>query len=80
MTQHDLLEWTRRQPFIPFRLHVLDGRTFDIRHSEMCMPTSSIVVIGLPRDPAQPIAERSEFISLEYIVRIEPLMSMPAST
>jgi hypothetical protein len=79
MMQQDLLEWTRRRPFEPFRLYVSDGTAYEIRHPELCMPTFSTVIIGLPRDPAQPIAERATMISLLHVVRVEPLAAATAS-
>ena len=80
MTPENLLEWTRRRPFIPFRLHISDGTKYEIRHPELCMPTWSVAVIGLPRDALQPVADRIELVSLEHIVRLEPLVAMPASS
>ena len=44
------------------------------------MPTWSIAVIGLPRDPTNPVAERIEVVTLDHIVRLEPLVRTSAST
>ncbi len=80
MTPENLLEWTRRRPFIPFLLHISDGTKYEIRHPEMCMPVWNAAVIGLPRDASKAVAERIELVSLGHIVRLEPLTAMPASS
>jgi hypothetical protein len=77
MTPDNLLEWTLRRPFIPFRLHVSDGTVYEIRHPELCMPTWSVAVIGLPREDTQPVADRIELVALGHIVRLEPLIAAP---
>lgn len=80
MTPENLLEWTRRRPFVPFNLHTSDGTVYEVRHPEMCMPTWSVAVIGMPREPSQPVADRIQLVSLGHIVRLEPLIPAPAGT
>jgi hypothetical protein len=73
MRPDDLLTWTRTAPFVPFRIHLNSGRTFDIRHPEMLRVGRSTVNIytfaGEPTDPF----ERMEMVSLVLIESIEPL-------
>ena len=38
MTLQELQTALRTRPFKPFRLYVSGGETFDVRHSELCMP------------------------------------------
>lgn len=75
----DLLAWTRAVPFVPFRIRLNSGRTFDIRHPEMVRVGQSIVnVFTFAGEPADPY-ERMEMISLVLIESIEPLeVSHPA--
>ena len=73
MTPDDLLLWRCRQPFEPFRIWVSDGNSYEIRHPELCMPGFTSTVIGLPRDPERPVAERFEMISMPDIVKVEAL-------
>ena len=35
MTPQEILRYVRGQPFRPFRIHLVSGRTFDVRHPEM---------------------------------------------
>jgi hypothetical protein len=80
MTQQDLLGWTRRRPFAPFRLFVDDGSAFEIRHPELCMPGFSTVAIGLPRDPARPEADRIIMVSTQHVSRLEPIEATQAAS
>jgi hypothetical protein len=75
----DLLTWTRRRPFVPFRIWVSDGNSYEVRHPELCMPGFTSTVIGLPRDPARPAAERFEMISMFHIVKLEPIEAAQTS-
>ena len=36
----------RRQPFVPLRIFLTDGKTYDIRHPEMAIVTSREVLRG----------------------------------
>ncbi len=60
-------------PFVPFRLCLNSGRTYEIRHPEMLRVGRSSVniysFVGAPEDPY----ERMEMISLVLIERIEPI-------
>ncbi|MGL4551992.1 MAG: hypothetical protein ACRC33_12505 [Gemmataceae bacterium] len=68
-----LLNWTRATPFVPFRIRLNSGRTYDIRHPEMLRVGRSTVhvyqYIGEPTDPY----ERMEMLGLVLIESIEPL-------
>lgn len=70
----DLYRTLHRKPFQPFRVHLTDGRSYDI-----CYPRNNVVgttffVIGIPA-PEDPefIAERTIKVPLEFIDRIESL-------
>jgi hypothetical protein len=73
MAPEDILVWTRRRPFEPFRIVVSDGSHYDIRHPELCMPGVNAAIVGLPRDPSRLVPERFEFVSMLHIVNLEPL-------
>jgi hypothetical protein len=72
------------RPFVPFRIHVLDGRTYDIRHPEEIMISSLFATVGVrSRPPAGPNAggngdtsrfyDQIELVALRAISRLEPL-------
>ena len=73
MRPDDLLTWTRATPFVPFRLRMTGGRTFDIRHPEMVrVGRSTVNIYTFAGEPADPY-ERMEILSLLLIESIEPL-------
>lgn len=69
----DILNLTRRRPFAPFRIHMSDGSSFEVRHPELAMVLQSRVVIGVPpADPERPPKEL-QFCSILHITRLEEL-------
>jgi hypothetical protein len=74
MNAQDVVRHLKEQPFIPFRIHLDDGRTFDIRHPEMMIVTKRIAVVAIPR-PGSPnsIYDNVVTLSLLHIVTIEPI-------
>jgi len=73
MPPQELLSYLQRRPFEPFRIRLTDGEGYDVRHPEMVLPALQTAEIGLPHDPALPIAGRIVTVSLAHIVRLEPL-------
>ena len=69
MQAEDLREFTRRRPFVAFRLHVSDGRTYVIRHPDMVIPMRSRVVVGVGDKDGIP--SHTEHIALNHVVRLE---------
>ena len=78
MSPQDLLEARRRQPFVPFRVHVADGSCYEVRHPEMLMTGTTFVIIGLTL-PNQilPVYESTVVLDLNQITRLEPLPTLP---
>ena len=74
MKPDDVLQLLRRRPFEPFRIHVSDGSTFEIRHPDLAIVERSKVIIGVPGPQGLdgPV-ERSIFCALIHITRLEPL-------
>jgi hypothetical protein len=66
------------RPFAPLRIHMTDGRTFDIRHPDQVLVARSTIDIGVEPDP-NGIVDRAEFCSLLHVVRIERLASQASS-
>jgi hypothetical protein len=64
----------RRRPFVPFRLTLTEGSTYEVRHPELCMAGRRSAIIGLaaPNDPDL-LFERSVTVDLFHIVKLEPL-------
>ena len=71
MRPNDLLEFIRRQPFAPFRIHLTDGTTYDVRHPDQIIVLRSRAVLAASADDTIP--DRLEHVALVHIVRIEEL-------
>jgi hypothetical protein len=76
MRPEDLHSALHVQPFVPFRLHLTDGRSFDVPHPEFLMVTQRVVYVGVyPTRYANGmmIPEYTEPITLVQIVSLEPI-------
>jgi hypothetical protein len=69
MRPEDLLERLRKWPFLPFRIHMTDGQSYDITHPEAVLVLRNRAIIGLRPDPATNMPDRSEQIALLHVVR-----------
>ncbi len=67
-----------RDPFIPLRLHLADGRTVDVLNPGFCFIArlSLYVFAGKPRES---LAEDVQLISLRHIVSVEPIAPQQAA-
>ncbi len=64
----------RRRPFVPFRVHLTDGRVFDVPYRGMTLVAQGYVKIGIPiTDGPHPICDHTEYVPLKLIDRIEDL-------
>lgn len=72
MRAEDILTFLRATPFEPFRIHLSDGTSFEIRHPELAIVERSKVIVGVPgpRGPDGPV-ERTVFCALLHITRAE---------
>jgi len=77
MRPEELMTLLKTRPFVPLRIHMTDGQTYDIRHPHMVLVLRQRVDIGMRPDPATGVLERVEPCSLLHIVRIEELPPQP---
>lgn len=73
ITSQLMLFYVKAQPFRPFRIHMVSGKTFDIRHPEMVKvgKTYLVVFTYVAEDPE--IVDRWETVSLLLIENISHL-------
>ncbi|MGF1580302.1 MAG: hypothetical protein ACFCD0_13145 [Gemmataceae bacterium] len=79
MRPEEMSELLRVRPFIPLRLHMTDGQTYDLRHPKQVLVLRERVDIGVGADPITGVLDRVEHCSLLPIVRIEQLTISPQS-
>jgi hypothetical protein len=65
------------RPFVPLRIHMTDGRAYDIKHPDQVFIARTTFDVGVEPDP-NGIFDRMEFGSLLHIVRVERI-STPSS-
>jgi hypothetical protein len=73
MRPEDLSELLRAQPFVPFRIHMTDGKFYDIFHPEAVMLFRTRAIIGLRPDPKNIYYNQTEQIALLHVVRTSPI-------
>ncbi|HBI43437.1 MAG TPA: hypothetical protein DDY78_11355 [Planctomycetales bacterium] len=80
ITTRDLLTRLRRRPFEGFRVHLTDGRYFDILYPELNMVGTTWFSIGVP-EPGKPdpFAEHFVDVDLSMICKLESLTA-PVAT
>ena len=71
MRPEDLREFTRKNPFEPYRIHITSGQTYDIYHPDQVIVLRSRVVIGVGGENGVP--DGVEHVALIHIVRVEEL-------
>lgn len=69
----ELLQRLRAQPFRPFRLVMADGTSYDIRRRDFLMVDLGSAVIGMPADENEDLYQVTHQISLQHVIRLEPL-------
>ena len=73
MRAEDLLDWVRAAPFVPFRVRLNSGRTFEVRHPEMVRVGRTTAYIFTYLSEPPDVVQKMEMIGLVLIESIEPL-------
>jgi hypothetical protein len=80
MKPEELYRILHKRPFEPFRIHLTDGRLFDIRYPEINLVGVNYMVIGIPvPDDPDPVADQFIKVPLSLFDRIEPLSGAAAT-
>ncbi len=74
MSPESLREMLERRPFLPFRLHLSDGRHFVISRPELVFIGGSMPVIGLVRDVASEFWDEPVTVANRHITGLEPIV------
>ncbi len=73
MSHEDLQARVAQRPFVPFRITLTEGTSYDVRHPELFMLGRRAAVIGLSKDPEQTLFDSTVLVDLLHVVRLEPL-------
>jgi hypothetical protein len=72
MSTNDVLNMTRRQPFMPFRIVTTDGTIYEVRHPDLVMVGLSSLIVGYPSEQEPHAFSRWDVVSLRHVIRLEP--------
>jgi hypothetical protein len=79
MPPEDLLERLNRRPFEPFRIHLSDGTSYEVRQPELVLVGHRSAVVGVTDSEQQPpLYDRYTTVALVHIVRLEPIAASAA--
>jgi len=60
-----------REPFRPFRIHLVDGRAFKVVQRKFCILTDRAAYIGVPDPKLRGIVKRVDYCPFDYATGIE---------
>lgn len=80
MQQTEMVERIYQRPFQPFRLHMKDGRTYELRTPELVRVLETKILIFFPDKYKPPPAfDHYETAALQEIILVEPI-ALPAAS
>jgi hypothetical protein len=75
MKPEEIKNFRDAQPFVPFRLCLSDGKTYDIPHPEFLMVTKTILCVGLSDEIPTNLPDAGTWVSPIHVVRVEMLQA-----
>jgi len=80
MRAADVLEYLRETPFVPFRIHLTGGTTYEVRHPELVKVGLTKADVFFPKDDEpHSVVLRRESVSLVHMIRLEPIEQLKSS-
>ncbi len=77
MSPEELFQFLAHKPFQPVRVHVADGRVYDIRFRELAIVGETWLDIGIPAPgETEPIYDHVVHVPLQDIRRVERLTTI----
>ena len=70
MTEQDLIEEKEADPFVPFRLHLVSGKTVDVMRHSSAMPLHSRLLVFKNVSASGSSAEGYETVAYHNIERL----------
>jgi hypothetical protein len=75
MTYEEVFEYVDAEPFRPFRIQMVSGRTFDIRHPENIRVGENAVVVFEYHSENDRVFERFKMLGLSLVESLEHIDS-----
>jgi len=80
MNAEEIRKVLRLQPFVPLRIYLSDGKTYDVKHPEMVFLTRSEMRVGVETKLGSGVAADYDLLSLSDVVRVDPQCNQPTSS
>jgi hypothetical protein len=71
MTPEQIQRMRTREPFLPFRIRLQDGRSYDVLRRDLILVTPHTLSIGIRVDPADGLPEQIVHVSPQQVVSVE---------
>ncbi|MGB9623373.1 MAG: hypothetical protein ACPMAQ_00785 [Phycisphaerae bacterium] len=78
MSPETLAAELNREPFIPLRIHLSDGRTLDVANPGLCF-IARLALYAFRAKPRNALADDVQVISLRHIVSVETVAPAQSS-
>ncbi len=75
MRPEDIRELRDANPFVPFRICLTGGKTYDIPHRDFVMIARTVIDIGIATNPSSSVYDQIVRVSPLHIVRVENLQA-----
>ena len=75
MRPEDIRELRDAQPFVPFRICLTDGKSYDVPHRNFLMIARAVIDIGVSSHPDHGVYDQIVRVSPLHIVRVENLQA-----
>ena len=66
----------RRQPFMPCRIHMSDGRTFDVKHPDAAATTKNAIYLVIDFDPTSGDVTEREVLGMLHVTAVTQYRSL----
>jgi hypothetical protein len=75
MRPEDIRELRDAQPFVPFRICLTDGKSYDVPHCDFLMISRAVIDVGISHQSEPGIYDQIVRVSPLHIVRVENLQA-----
>ena len=72
MRVDDIRQLTRAQPFVPFRVHITTGESYDIKHPDMIVTTLGSICVAAP-DIDRPLSDGTGSFRIHSLYHVHTL-------
>lgn len=71
--EEDIRELRDAQPFVPFRICLSDGKSYEVPHRDLVMIARTVIDVGISTNTASGIHDQIVHLPPLHIVRVENL-------